>query len=202
MENGFVYIDETVHGIRWDAKYATWDNFTGGPVEGYCVNRVVGTLELAQALLKVQKRAELLGYGLLLWDGYRPQRAVDYFLDWVNRDENGYTKEKHYPHIEKNNMVKEGYIAQKSGHSRGSTVDLTLYDLKSRQLFDMGGDFDLMDEISHVNAEGISFEQYRNRIMLRDLMEYGGFLPYEQEWWHYSLANEPYPDTYYDFVIA
>lgn len=202
VEKDFVYIDEVVPGIRWDAKYATWDNFTGAPVDGYEANRIVGTRELACAVQKVKERSELLGYGLLLWDGYRPQRAVDCFLRWASECKTDNTKAKHYPRIDRKTMIDDGYIARKSGHSRGSTLDLTLYRLDTNELLPMGGEFDLMDEISHHHANGITFEEERNRILLRDLMDYAGFAPYENEWWHYSLRNEPYPDTYYDFVIA
>lgn len=202
MEKNFVYIDEEVPGIRWDAKYATWDNFTGAPVDGYEANRIIGTRELAAGVRKLKERSERLGYGLLLWDGYRPQRAVDCFLHWASNCQTDKTKAKHYPHIDRKTMIDEGYIARKSGHSRGSTLDLTLYKLSTNELLPMGGDFDLMDEISHHNANGITFEEEKNRILLRDLMDYAGFEPYENEWWHYSLRNEPFPDTYYDFAIV
>ncbi|MBY8625161.1 D-Ala-D-Ala dipeptidase VanX-P [Enterococcus faecium] len=201
MKSEFVYLDEVIPGVRWDAKYATWDNFMGMPVNGYQVNRVVGTVEMADALKEVSKLAKEKGVGLLLWDGYRPVRAVSHFMEWVKKSKDESRKAKHYPHIDKKTMIEEGYIAEYSGHSRGSTIDLTLYDLESKKLLDMGGDFDLMDEISHYAAEGITKEEKENRKLLRDLMVKCGFVPYENEWWHYSLKDEPYPDTYFDFVI-
>lgn len=201
MKQNFVFLDEAIPGIRWDAKYATWDNFMGMPVNGYKVNRVVGTVEMANALKKVNEMAQKMGLGLLLWDGYRPVRAVSHFMEWTKHSKDESRKSKHYPNIDKKTMIDGGYIAEYSGHSRGSTIDLTLYDIESQKLLDMGGDFDLMDEVSHYDAQGITKEEHKNRKLLRDLMEKGGFVPYENEWWHYSLKNEPYPDVYFDFVI-
>ncbi len=126
MNDDFVFVDELVPGIRWDAKYATSDNFTGKPVDGYLVNRIVGTRALCAALGRAQDRAESDGFGLLLWDGYRPQRAVDRFIRWSNEPEDGLTKVRHYPNIDRAAMFEQGYVATRSGHSRGSTVDLTL----------------------------------------------------------------------------
>src|SRR5882762_2955691 len=127
MKDDFAFVDEFVSGVRWDAKYATWDNFTGKPVDGYLVNRIVGTTALCAALEMAQKTAGSLGFGLVLWDGYRPQRAVDCFLRWSQQPEDGLTKPRHYPNIDRAGMFEKGYVAAKSGHSRGSTVDLTLY---------------------------------------------------------------------------
>jgi D-alanyl-D-alanine dipeptidase len=148
MNNDFVFVDEFVPGIRWDAKYATWDNFTGKPVDGYHANRIVGTRALCAALDRARERAAADGFGLLLWDGYRPQRAVDCFLRWSRQPEDGRTKPRHYPNIDRPEMFEQGYVAAKSGHSRGATVDLTLFDLSSDELAPMGGDHDLMDPVS------------------------------------------------------
>lgn len=202
MEKGFVFLDEVLPGIRWDAKYATWDNFTGKPVDGYEVNRIVGTNELAAALRAVQEKAADLGYGLLLWDGYRPQRAVDRFLQWSEEPEDGRTKSKHYPNINRSEMIEKGYVAAQSSHSRGCAIDLTLYRLDTDDLVPMGGDFDLMDVISHHEAKGITEAEAANRRLLRSIMESSGFNSYDCEWWHYSLKNEPYPGIYFDFPIS
>ncbi|MFD4635884.1 D-Ala-D-Ala dipeptidase VanX [Lentzea sp. NPDC058436] len=200
MNADFVFVD--VPGIRWDAKYATWDNFTGKPVDGYLVNRVAGTRALVNALEMAQEKAESLGFGLLLWDGYRPQRAVDCFVRWAARPEDGRTKARFHPHISRAEMFSLGYVAAKSGHSRGSTVDLTLYHLGSGELVPMGGDHDLMDPISHHGAAGVGEVEAANRQHLCSIMEACGFRRYDSEWWHYTLADEPYPDTYFDFPIA
>ena len=202
MRDDFHFVDELVPGIRWDAKYATWDNFTGKPVDGYEVNRIVGTRVLCAALAEAQDKAASLGFGLLLWDGYRPQRAVDCFVRWSEQPENGRTKSRHYPNINKAAMFEQGYVATRSGHSRGSTVDLTLFHLASGELVPMGGHHDLMDSISHHGASGITQAEARNRQHLCSIMEDCGFRRYDCEWWHYSLTDEPYPDTYFDFPIA
>jgi D-alanyl-D-alanine dipeptidase len=202
MNDGFVFVDEVVPGLRWDAKYATWDNFTGAPVDGYEVNRIAGTRELADALVRAQTRAGERGFGLVLWDGYRPQRATERFRRWATEPEDGARKERHYPRLERPDLFARGYVHECSGHSRGSTVDLTLYRLDTGELAAMGGDHDLMDEISHHAAPGIRDEERANRRRLRALMEESGFVAYESEWWHYTLAGEPYPDRYFDFPVA
>ncbi|HEY3547306.1 MAG TPA: D-Ala-D-Ala dipeptidase VanX [Propionicimonas sp.] len=202
MNHDFVFIDEAVPGIRWDAKYATWDNFTGKPVEGYLANRIVGTRALSAALTRARDEAARLDLGLLLWDGYRPQRAVDCFVRWSRQPEDGRTKARHYPRIARPEMFANGYVATRSGHSRGSTVDLTLYHLATAERVPMGGDHDLMDPVSHHGAPGLGRLETRNRRLLRTLMERSGFRRYDNEWWHYTLADEPYPDTYFDFPVT
>ncbi|CCH32244.1 D-Ala-D-Ala dipeptidase VanX [Actinosynnema sp. NPDC047251] len=201
MNDEFVFVDELVPGIRWDAKYATWDNFTGKPVDGYAANRIVGTRALCAALECAQEKAASWGFGLLLWDGYRPQRAVDCFLRWSAQPEDGRTKSRHYPNIDRAEMVEKGYVAARSGHSRGSTVDLTLYHLATGELAAMGGDHDLMDPVSHHGASGVGQVEAENRRRLRAIMETCGFRPYEVEWWHYTLTDEPFPDSYFDFPV-
>jgi D-alanyl-D-alanine dipeptidase len=202
MHDELVFVDELVAGIRWDAKYATWDNFIGKPVDGYGVNRIVGPIALCAALQRARGRAEALGFGLLLWDGYRPQRAVDCFLRWSRQPEDGRTKRRHYPNIRRAEMFERGYVAARSGHTRGSTVDLTLFDLATGELAPMGGDHDLMDPISHHGAPGISRLEAQCRRDLCSVMEACGFRPYPCEWWHYTLIDEPYPDTYFDVPVT
>jgi D-alanyl-D-alanine dipeptidase len=202
MREDFVFVDELVPGVRWDAKYATWDNFTGKPVDGYLANRIVGSMALCSGLERARDDAASLGFGLLLWDGYRPQRAVDNFLRWSECSEDGQRKPRHYPNIDRTEMFEKGYVAARSGHSRGSTVDLTLYHLATGELAAMGGHHDLMDPISHHGAGGITEVEARNRRDLCSIMEDCGFRPYACEWWHYTLEDEPYPDTYFDFAIA
>lgn len=201
MEPGFVFLDEVMSGVRWDAKYATWDNFTGTPVDGYEANRIVGSRAMADALLAATSHAAALGFGLLLWDAYRPQRAVNRFLEWSAQPEDGCTKARFYPNIERVEMFTNGYVAPRSGHSRGCAVDLTLYRLETGHLVAMGGRHDLMDERSHHGAQGVSGVEAQNRGILCSIMERSGFQRYECEWWHYALKDEPYPDTYFDFPI-
>ncbi|NGO67219.1 D-Ala-D-Ala dipeptidase VanX [Streptomyces boncukensis] len=202
MTDDFVYVDELVPGIRWDAKYATWDNFTGKPVDGYLANRIVGTRALCTALGRAQEKAASLGFGLLVWDGYRPQRAVDCFLHWSEQPEDGRTKRRHYPSIDRSELFGKGYVAAKSGHSRGSTVDLTLYALATGDMTRMGGHHDLMDPVSHHGAGGITPIEAENRELLCSIMEDCGFDRYDCEWWHYTLRSEPYSDVYFDFPIT
>ena len=179
MNHDFVHVDDWVPQVRWDAKYATWDNFTGRPVEGYDANRIVGTKALCAALEVARSHAAELGFGLLLWDGYRPQRAVDCFIRWSTGPEDGRTKLRHYPHIDRTDMFDQGYVATRSGHSRGSTVDLTLYHLDTRDLVAMGGHHDLMDSVSHHGARGISPAESTNPQHLRAVMESSGFTAYD-----------------------
>jgi D-alanyl-D-alanine dipeptidase len=202
MEKGFVFLDEVLSGVRWDAKYATWDNFTGIPVDGYEVNRIVGSHALADALEDARKRAGALGFDLLLWDGYRPQRAVNRFLEWSAHPEDHRTKAGFYPNIDRAQMFTNGYVAPKSGHSRGSAVDLTFFHLDTGELASMGGRHDFMDERSHHGAREISGVEAQNRRSLCSVMESSGFERYDREWWHYVLRDEPYPDTYFDFPIS
>jgi D-alanyl-D-alanine dipeptidase len=202
METGFVFLDEVIGGIRWDAKYATWDNFTGKPVDGYEVNRIAGTYALATALREAKEKAAALGCGLLLWDGYRPQCAVECFLRWVKQPEDGRTKERYYPNIDRAEMITQGYVASQSGHSRGSAIDLTLYWLDTDALVPMGSEFDFMDERSHHTSKMVSRSEAQNRRLLRTIMENSGFKPYVREWWHYVLQNEPYPDSYFNFPLT
>ncbi|MFE5329883.1 D-Ala-D-Ala dipeptidase VanX [Embleya sp. NPDC056575] len=202
MNDDFAFVDELIPGVRWDAKYATWDNFVGKPVDGYPANRIVGTRALCAALKRAREEAASVGFDLLLWDGYRPQRAVDRFVSWSTQAEDGRTKARHYPNIDRAEMFEKGYVAAKSGHSRGSTVDLTLYHLDTGDLAPMGGHHDLMDPISHHGARGITPVETTNRQYLRSIMEAAGFSAYDCEWWHYTLKDEPYPDTYFDFPIA
>lgn len=198
LEKGFVYLDEAAP-IAWDAKYASSDNLTGAPLAGYLVNRVVGSRELADALRAAAERFSRLGYCLLVYDAYRPARAVRSFVEWAARPEDFKTKARHYPNIDKKDLFHLGYIAEKSGHSRGSSVDLTL--TRNGEAVDMGGIFDLMDETSH-HSHPMPDEIARNRLILKENMEASGFRAYDGEWWHYNLVREPYPDTYFDFPIT
>ena len=202
MNDCIIFVDEYLDGIRWDAKYATWDNFIGRPVDGYQVNRIAGTRALCDGLHIAKRQAQAQGLGLLLWDGYRPQCAVDCFLRWASRPEDGATKGRYYPGIARGEMISMGYVAEKSSHSRGSAIDLTLYRLDTNALLPMGGGFDLMDAVSHHSSRQIGRAEATHRKLLRRIMEDSGFLPYEYEWWHYVLKDEPYPETYFNVPIG
>lgn len=198
LPKGFVYLDEAVAGVDWDAKYSYGDNLTGEPLDGYYVNRVVGSQELAEALRNAKEHFALLGYNLLLYDAYRPCRAVKSFMDWAKKPEDGKTR-FHYPNADKSELFALGYIAERSGHSRGGSVDLTL--TRGGEPIDMGGFFDLMDDSSHHGSVLVSEQARNNREILRSGMLKCGFNDYVNEWWHYTLKDEPYPDTYFDFPI-
>ena len=148
------------------------------------------------------ERANAAGFGLLLWDGYRPQRAVECFLRWSGQPEDGRTKLRHYPNIERPQLFEHGYVAARSGHTRGGTVDVTLYELATGELAAMGGDHDLMDPVSHHGAAGISPSKRETASSFAPIMEDCGFGSYDCEWWHYTLRYEPYPNTYFDFPIT
>lgn len=200
MQPGFVDLGAYIPGIAVDARYATAHNLTGHPLAGYCAKKAFCTKEAADALVKAAEVFRQMGYGVLIYDAYRPQKAVDDFVAWSQEPENFATKAEFYPALEKTDLFPMGYIARQSGHTRGSTIDLTL--TKSGVPIDMGTCFDLMDDLSHHGAAGITEAQEQNRALLRGVMCWAGFASYENEWWHYRLMTEPYPDTYFDFDIV
>ncbi|MDZ7910644.1 MAG: M15 family metallopeptidase [Rhodococcus sp. (in: high G+C Gram-positive bacteria)] len=202
MNDDFVYVDDWVPGVRWDAKYATWDNFTGKPVDGYPRTESSAPRFCAKPSSKRAGRQHPSASRLLLWDGYRPHRATDCFLRWSQQPEDGHTKQRHYPNIDKTEMFDKGYVATQSGHSRGGAVDLTIYHLATNQQAPMGGDHDLMDPISGHRARGLTPIESQNRELLRSIMEESGFDRYDTEWWHYTLRDEPHPDVFFDFPIT
>lgn len=200
MHPGFVDLCEAVPEIAAEVRYATAHNLTGHPLAGYCAPRALGTIACAQALRKAFGLAQKLGYGMLIYDSYRPQKAVLDFVAWSQEPENGTTKAEFYPELDKSELFPLGYIARRSGHSRGSVVDLTL--TKDGVPVDMGTAFDFMSDKSHHNSTDVTPEQAENRAALRAIMAWAGFDLYECEWWHYRLMDEPYRDTYFDFDIT
>jgi D-alanyl-D-alanine dipeptidase len=204
VPDGFVYLDEAVPGIVVDLHYYGSDNFVGERVDGYGHNRTVMTVPAATALAAVQKDLARFGLGLKVFDAYRPQRAVDHFVRWAKDLDDRKTKAKYYPDVAKKDLFKEGYIAAKSSHSRGSTADLTIVykdeDGKMREL-DMGSPFDYFSPVSWPTSMAVTPQQRANRALLQAVMTKHGFAPYAQEWWHFTLKNEPYPDTYFDFPL-
>ncbi|MDG1023460.1 MAG: M15 family metallopeptidase [Flavobacteriaceae bacterium] len=204
IPEGFVYLKEIIPTLVVDLRYASPENFTGKVVRGYTSQQVVGTKALAIALNKVQNQLKSSGLGLKVFDAYRPQRAVDAFMLWTAFPLDTLKKQEYYPKLKKDHLFELGYIAEKSGHTRGSTVDLTLIYLtgenKGKEL-DMGGEWDFFGPRSHITFQKINSNQLRNRQLLRNIMIKHGFNPYAKEWWHFSLINEPFPNTYFDFVI-
>lgn len=200
MHKGFVDLSAAVPGIRTEIRYATVHNLTGHPLAGYLAAKAIATREAADALARACHVVRQMGYGLLIYDAYRPQKAVDDFVRWSREAETGETKDEFYPELDKTELFPLGYIAERSGHSRGSTIDLTLTDGGGVPV-DMGTCFDFMGERSHHGAAGLTAAQRRNRAVLLDAMTRAGFTPYQNEWWHYRLADEPYPERYFDFDI-
>ena len=189
--------------VEVQLAYFGSDNFVGSQIDGYQANRCYLQTKAAKALAKVAEQASQQGYRLLLKDCYRPQRAVDHFMRWAADEADIKTKNQYYPDLPKSALVGE-YIAEKSGHSRGSTLDVSLMQRTSDghwQALDMGSPYDFFGPISHVNTTQISQQQQRNRQRLIDLMQAGGFEVYSQEWWHFSLREPVYTDRYFDFVI-
>ena len=197
--SGFVVVSDLIPDVLLDVRYYSTFNFVAERVDGYAQPLVLLTREAAQALARVNEEALNRGLRRKLFDGYRPQRAVNHFVRWAEDASATQTKAIFYPEVDKRDLFSLGVIAQKSGHSRGSTIDLTL--TKSGVPIDMGTCFDLMDDLSHHGAAGVTEAQEQNRALLRSVMCWAGFAPYENEWWHYRLMTEPYPDTYFDFDI-
>lgn len=199
---GFVYVDEVVPDIRTDLRYRLTDNFVGTTVDGYLGARALLTQPAAQALAKVQAELREQGLGLLIFDAYRPQRAVNHFARWAKDLSDTKMKQRYYPEVEKTELFSQGYIAGRSGHSRGSTVDLTLVSLTAPYpQLDMGTFFDFFGERSWLDAKGLTTAQVQNRARLQQTMVKYGFTPYSKEWWHFTLSAEPFPETYFDFEI-
>lgn len=198
--SNFVSIGDVIPDIILEVRYYSSFNFTGSRVRGYEENYLLLTKEAAESLKKASDYAISLGYRLKIYDAYRPQMAVDYFKEWFENDDNS-MKEYFYNDIDKSLLFEKEYIALRSSHSRGSTVDLTLFDMKSGKDVDMGSPFDYFGEISHPDYKNISKEQFDNRMLLRDIMMKFDFVPIDSEWWHFTLRNEPYPNTYFNFPI-
>jgi D-alanyl-D-alanine dipeptidase len=194
-------VDEFIPDAILEVRYYSTDNFVGSRVDGYLAPKVILTIEAVRALAAVADELSQQGLALKIFDGYRPQQAVNHFIRWVADGEDEKMKDKYYPEVDKKDLFSLGYIAKKSGHSRGSTVDLTLIDIDTGEELDMGSGFDYFGEISHRNTDMINEQQRQNRVILREVMEKYGFGAYSGEWWHYTLKNEPYPDTYYDFPV-
>ncbi|MEX2333533.1 MAG: M15 family metallopeptidase [Pseudohongiella sp.] len=223
LPTGFSTLALVDDSIELDMRYTGSNNFVGEPITGYEESACVLTTPAASALAQVQAQANLQGYSLKVYDCFRPQRAVDHFVTWAADAVDEKMKAAFYPDVPKDELFSRGYIAERSGHSRGSTVDLTLVRLGSTQpqadpmgrydcrgseeqrfpdnSIDMGTSYDCFDARSHTDNPAVGEEVLVNRHLLRGLMEAAGFVNYDQEWWHYTLRDEPFPDQYFDFPI-
>ena len=201
LPQGFVYLTDVVPEVLLDLRYFGSYNFVGERIEGYEAPTAILTEAAALALGEVSRDLEPLGYRLKIYDAYRPQRAVDHFCAWAEDPEKEEMKPWFYPEIPKEELFQRGYVAARSGHSRGSTVDLTLFDLREGRDADMGGGFDFFGPRSHSDFGELTKEQRANRKLLRDTMLSHGFRGISTEWWHFTLQEEPFPDTYFDFPV-
>ena len=200
--SGFVLLSDYVPHAIQEIRYFSTYNFIGERIDGYEEPCALITKEAARALKAVSTELLVQGYRLKVYDAYRPACAVKSFVLWGIEDQDVRMKEYFYPTMTKDELFVKGYISKKSSHSRGSTVDLTLLDMKSGKELDMGSPFDFFGEISHPDYQGITAEQFENRMILRNAMVRNGFVPFDYEWWHFTLKDEPYPDTYFEFPVS
>ncbi|MEK4042941.1 M15 family metallopeptidase [Paenibacillus sp. FSL H8-0048] len=201
LPGGFVYLDEVLPSAQYEIRYYSENNFTGTRVDGYKAPLAIFSKTAAAALKKVSENLEQKGYILRIYDAYRPQQAVNHFVRWSQDAADLKMKPQYYPKLDKRNLFKLGFIAKKSGHSRGSTIDLTLAHKDTGKLVDMGSPYDFFGEISYYNTTLISSTQHVNRKLLKDAMVKQGFKPYAKEWWHFTLIKEPYPKQYFNFKV-
>jgi D-alanyl-D-alanine dipeptidase len=225
LPSGFVYLHDIIPDIQVSLRYASDENFLGCIVNGYLSNVSIISEAAALGLKQAQELAKKNGYELVVYDGYRPQKSVDHFVRWSEDSHDPQTKKDHYyPRTNKEEAFDLGYIARKSGHTRGSTVDLTIIPIGKRVLnplvpikrilndnseilflddgtVDMGSSFDLFDEASYTDSTLVNEDHQQRRMMFKGIMEQAGFVNYPKEWWHYTLKNEPFPGTYFDFDI-
>ena len=198
---GFVYLRSVVPEVEVDLRYFTSNNFVGTSVDSYKNDCLIVTEQTARALHKVQQELKKRGLGLKVYDGYRPQQAVNHFVRWARVLHDTLRKPDFYPNVKKKDLFKEGYIASHSGHTKGSTIDLTLIDLATKKELDMGSVYDFFGVESWVAYKGLTKVQSKNRMVLQEVMLKYGFRNYAREWWHFTLRGEPFPKTYFDFPI-
>ncbi|APZ47633.1 peptidase M15 [Polaribacter reichenbachii] len=201
LPKGFVYLSDIDASIQKELRYLGNNNFIGKPIDGYINNCVIVSKETAKALKKVQTILNKKGLSLKIFDAYRPQQAVNHFVKWAKVLNDTLMKQQYYPKVPKSQLFNLGYIASKSGHTRGSTTDLTIIDIKTGKELDMGSPFDFFGIESHPFYKNITQKRKENRMLLRKVMLDNGFKPYDHEWWHFTLKNEPFPKTYFNFPI-
>lgn len=204
LPDGFVYCAAVIPDIRTDLRYATPHNFVGEKIDGYLQPQCILTRQAAFALRDVQEELRPFGLGLKVFDAYRPQRAVEHFVRWAKNPGDTRMKAEFYPGVEKGTLFRDDYIAARSGHSRGSTVDLTIVSLRSESTgmeLDMGTRFDFFGSESWPDHPAMTAQERANRFLLQVMMKKHGFRPYAREWWHFTLEAEPFPATYFDFPV-
>lgn len=201
MPNSFVYLNNIAPSIQIELRYLSSNNFIGKPIDGYKSNCLIVTKETAKQLQIIQQKLLKEKLSLKIFDAYRPQQAVNHFVKWAKVLHDTLMKQKYYPRVPKSQLFNLGFIASKSGHTRGSTVDLTIVNLETDKELDMGSPYDFFGEESHPYFKNITKKQKENRLFLRKIMLENGFKPYDNEWWHFTLKNEPFPRVYYNFPV-
>ena len=201
IPSSFIDAKSIIKDLDVELRYYTSNNFVGDTIRGYHANRLFLTKPTVEALAKVQDSLQTMGLCLLVYDGYRPQQAVNHFIEWAKDLDDTIQKQQFYPNTPKSTLFQEGYIASQSGHSRGSTVDLTIIDAASMKPLDMGSPYDFFGTESWVEYPNINEKQKANREVLQGVMNAFGFRSYSKEWWHFTLRNEPFPETYFNFPI-
>ena len=201
MPDGFCLLTDSIPDAVLEIRYYSDNNFVGTRIDGYEEPVALITPKAASALRKASDEFREKGYIVKIYDAYRPQCAVDHFVRWSKDPADTTMKSVFYPNIQKSTIFSRGYVARKSRHSRGSTVDMTLVDMKTGKEVDMGGIFDYFGGVSRSISDQITPVQQQNRLLLRNIMIQNGFYPVQGEWWHFTLRNEPYPDTYFNFPV-
>jgi len=201
LPEGFVYVDEVIPDIQLELRYCLNNNFVGQPVDGYHAEVCILTKPAALALKNVQEDLKKDSLSLKVFDSYRPQQAVNHFSKWARNVNDTLMKQQYYPNVDKRNLFRDGYIASKSRHSSGSTIDLTIVDLKTGKELDMGTPYDYFGEASWYLHENLTQAQKSNRALLHNIMSKHGFRHYPKEWWHFTLRGEPYKNQYFDFPV-
>ncbi len=200
LPSGFDYCSKHIPSLKVELKYFTKDNFTGQKVPGYHSNKCILTKPAIKALMSVQKELASMNLGLKIYDAYRPARAADAFTAW-SKNADTTTKAAHYPTLDKSHLFALGYITEKSSNSRGSAVDLTIVDLKTGKALDTGTGFDYFGHKAWPGELSVTAQQRANRLLLKNEMVKYGFKPIKEEWWHFILIREPFPDTYFNFPV-
>jgi len=201
LKKGFSYLSEVDESIQQELRYFSSNNFIGKKIDGYNKNTIIISNAAANALKKVQAELKQMGLSLKVYDAYRPQQSVDHFVRWAKKLNDTLMKQSYYPTIRKSDLFKLGFIASKSGHTRGSSVDLSIVEIKTNKEIDMGSSYDFFGATSHSFHKKLSSRQEKNRMLLRNIMIKNGFKPYDKEWWHFTLVDEPFPNTYFNFDI-
>lgn len=201
LPKGFVYVEDVVPTIKVDLRYFSDNNFLGKPVDGYKKEVAILTVQAAEALKNAQEELEQYNLSIMIYDSYRPQTAVNHFVRWARDLNDTINKIAFYPKVKKQHLFQEGYISSQSGHSRGSTMDITLVDINTCEPLDMGSPYDFFGPESWIANNDLTAQQRANRMLLQTIMLKHGFRFYTKEWWHFTLRGEPFPDTYFDFPV-